>query len=43
MRRIGMLAEQASDFAHPRVPDSHPHLKRHLVYRLTRDEWKAIP
>ncbi|TKT80109.1 GNAT family N-acetyltransferase [Aquamicrobium sp. LC103] len=40
MRRIGMAAEPESDFDHPRVPDTHPHLKRHAFYRITRDEWR---
>ena len=40
MRRIGMTAEPASDFDHPRVPDSHPHLMRHVFYRITREAWR---
>lgn len=39
MDRIGMLADPASTFDHPKVPDSHQHLKKHLVYRLSRDQW----
>ncbi len=39
MERIGMVADPARDFDHPGVPDSHPHLKRHSFYRLTREEW----
>lgn len=39
MKRIGMTAEPARDFDHPRVPDTHPHLKRHVFYRITREEW----
>ncbi|MGB3417637.1 MAG: GNAT family N-acetyltransferase [Mesorhizobium sp.] len=41
MERLGMLAEPALDFDHPSVPDSHPHLKRHVFYRLQRADWKA--
>ncbi len=41
MQRIGMIADPASDFDHPRVPDTHPELKRHVMYRLTRTEWRA--
>lgn len=41
MERIGMKAEPSSDFDHPGVPDSHPHLKRHVFYRLSRADWKA--
>jgi RimJ/RimL family protein N-acetyltransferase len=39
MRRIGMTAEPESDFDHPRVPDTHPQLKRHVFYSLKRDDW----
>lgn len=40
MIRIGMIPEPALDFDHPRVPDTHPHLKRHVFYRLTRADWQ---
>jgi RimJ/RimL family protein N-acetyltransferase len=40
MKRIGMHRIASMDFDHPRVPDTHPHLKRHIVYAVTRDEWK---
>ena len=39
MERIGMVADPAGDFDHPRVPDSHPHLKRHVLYRLTAEQF----
>lgn len=39
MRRIGMTAEPEQDFDHPKVPDSHPELKAHAFYRITRDQW----
>ncbi|MET3660770.1 GNAT family N-acetyltransferase [Aquamicrobium ahrensii] len=39
MERIGMIADPARDFDHPGVPDSHPHLKRHSFYQVTRAEW----
>ena len=39
MERIGMSADPTHDFDHPDVPDSHPHLKRHSFYRITREEW----
>jgi len=26
------------DFDHPRVPDTHPHLQRHVLYRIGRGE-----
>ena len=41
MERLGMRRDPAADFDHPNVPDTHPHLRRHVLYRLTRDdEWK---
>jgi len=39
MRRIGLRRLAILDFDHPRVPDTHPHLKRHVVYGLTRDAY----
>ena len=36
MERIGMRRDPEGDFDHPRVPDSHPHLKRHVLYRIRR-------
>lgn len=41
MERIGLRADPQRDFNHPRVPDSHPHLKHHALYGLTREEWLA--
>ncbi|MDE1158334.1 MAG: GNAT family N-acetyltransferase [Neorhizobium sp.] len=43
MKRLGMHRLPHLDFDHPRVPDTHPHLKRHVVYAVTCDEWKAKP
>lgn len=40
MRRIGMRRDSASDFDHPDIPDSHPQLRRHIVYRLAAAEWR---
>ncbi|MEP9371765.1 GNAT family N-acetyltransferase [Mesorhizobium sp. KR1-2] len=40
MRRLGMRADPASDFDHPGVPDTHPQLKRHVMYRLSRQDWQ---
>lgn len=34
MERIGMRRDASKDFDHPRVPDSHPHLKRHHYYSI---------
>jgi RimJ/RimL family protein N-acetyltransferase len=39
MERLGMRRDPSSDFDHPKVPDSHPHLKRHAFYRLARQDW----
>lgn len=39
MERIGMTADPSGDFDHPRVPDSHPQLRRHVLYRLSRNDW----
>ncbi|MCF6368278.1 GNAT family N-acetyltransferase [Rhizobium halophilum] len=37
MERIGMRRCRDMDFSHPRVPDTHPHLKRHVVYAAVAD------
>ncbi|KOF55035.1 GCN5 family acetyltransferase [Achromobacter sp. DMS1] len=39
MRRLGMH-QDAQEFDHPGVPDGHP-LRRHVLYRLGRDDWRA--
>lgn len=39
MRAIGMTHDPADDFDHPRVPDGSP-LKRHVLYRLSRQDWE---
>ncbi len=41
MRRLGMRHEPAGDFDHPKVPDTHPHLKRHVFYTLSRTDWRG--
>lgn len=41
MKRIGMRPDPAGDFDHPRIPDTHPHLRRHVLYRLGRPSWQA--
>jgi RimJ/RimL family protein N-acetyltransferase len=42
MERIGMTRVPDGDFDHPRVdPATHPHLVRHVLYRLTREAWLA--
>lgn len=40
MRRLGMTRDPADDFDHPKVPDGSP-LRRHVLYRLRRDDWVA--
>jgi RimJ/RimL family protein N-acetyltransferase len=39
MERLGMLHHSEDDFDHPRVSD--PDLRRHVLYRLSRDRWEA--
>jgi RimJ/RimL family protein N-acetyltransferase len=40
MERIGLRRDPSGDFDHPRVdPVAYPQLVRHVLYRLTRDEW----
>lgn len=41
MQRIGMRRDPARDFEHPRVPDTAPLLKRHVLYAISRNEWLA--
>jgi RimJ/RimL family protein N-acetyltransferase len=38
MERIGMRHDEPGDFEHPNLPESSP-LRRHVLYRLGRDEW----
>ncbi|PRX05490.1 UNVERIFIED_ORG: RimJ/RimL family protein N-acetyltransferase [Martelella mediterranea] len=40
MERLGMRRDLDGDFDHPSVPDSHPHLKRHVLYRLHKTDWQ---
>lgn len=40
MQRIGMTLVPGAEFDHPKIPESHPHLKRFVVYRITRNEWR---
>ncbi|QFY60552.1 GNAT family N-acetyltransferase [Rhizobium grahamii] len=39
MRRLGLRHEPERDFDHPRVPDTHPHLKRHVLYAISVQQW----
>ena len=38
MKRLGMRADPTSDIDHPGIPESHPQLKRHVLYRLSRQD-----
>ncbi|HEX5015680.1 MAG TPA: GNAT family N-acetyltransferase [Candidatus Limnocylindrales bacterium] len=40
MERLGMTHDPADDFDHPNVPVGSP-LRRHVLYRLSRDRWSA--
>jgi RimJ/RimL family protein N-acetyltransferase len=40
MVRIGMTRDPRDDFDHPRLPEGH-WLRRHVLYRLTRQQWLA--
>ena len=41
MERIGMQRDEAGGFEHPNVEVGHP-LRRHVLYRLTREHWEAL-
>jgi RimJ/RimL family protein N-acetyltransferase len=38
MERLGMTHAAAADFDHPHLPPDSP-LRRHVLYRLTREQW----
>jgi RimJ/RimL family protein N-acetyltransferase len=40
MQKLGMTRSAADDFDHPRIAPGHP-LRRQVLYRLTRDRWRA--
>ncbi|TCU40143.1 GNAT family N-acetyltransferase [Rhizobium azibense] len=40
MRRLGLHHDPDRDFDHPRIPDTHPHLKRHVLYAISRQQWE---
>ena len=40
MERLGMVYHPEADFDHPKIPDGHA-LKRHVLYRIKRDDWIA--
>ncbi|MEM9278445.1 MAG: GNAT family N-acetyltransferase [Pseudomonadota bacterium] len=39
MQRIGMIRDPERDFDHSVVPDTHPELKHHHVYTITREAY----
>ncbi|MGE8409032.1 MAG: GNAT family N-acetyltransferase [Pseudomonas sp.] len=40
MQSIGMQADPAGDFEHPKLPVGHP-LRPHVLYRINRAQWQA--
>ncbi len=40
MEKIGMTHDPADDFLHPLLPSDHK-LSRHVLYRLSRADWRA--
>lgn len=40
MERLGMHRDPTDDFDHPSIPPDNP-LRRHVLYRLRREEWSA--
>jgi len=40
MERLGMHRDPHDDFDYPNLPAGHP-LRRHVLYRLSRDEYKS--
>lgn len=40
MEKLGMHRDPGEDFDHPNLPVGHP-LRRHVLYRLRRDEYEA--
>jgi len=41
MERIGLKRDPARDFDHPHVPATHAQLQRHVVYRMTAEDWRT--
>ncbi len=39
MTKLGMHHSPADDFDHPAIPEGNP-LRRHVLYRLTHEEWE---
>jgi RimJ/RimL family protein N-acetyltransferase len=41
MERLGMHHDPAEDFDHPAVPSGHE-VERHVLYRISAQEWRAL-
>lgn len=41
MERIGMSHQESDDFDHPKLPEGRS-LRRHVLYRITADEWRKM-
>lgn len=41
MTRLGMRHDPSRDFDHPRIPETAPHLKRHVLYAIARADWQT--
>src|SRR5215469_1365749 len=39
MEKLGLTHNSADDFEHPLLPERHP-LRRHVLYRLRRSDWR---
>jgi 3-dehydroquinate dehydratase/shikimate dehydrogenase len=39
MEKLGMHHDSKDDFDHPKLSENHP-LRRHVLYRLKKEEWK---
>jgi RimJ/RimL family protein N-acetyltransferase len=42
MERLGMRRDPARDFNHPKVSDATSHIKPHVVYSITREDWMEM-
>ncbi|MBL8575899.1 MAG: GNAT family N-acetyltransferase [Mesorhizobium sp.] len=40
MDRLGMHRDPGGDFDYPKVPDDRPQLRRFVLYRIGREEWR---
>ena len=41
MEKLGMTHDPGDDFDHPSIAEGHP-LRRHVLYRIRRDDWMAV-